>query len=45
MSRNETGLVLTVIEFLVDLSLFSQIRDGFGAGSNIVTPAPPRLYF
>ena len=36
---------LTVIEFLTDLSLFSQIQYGFGAGSDIVTPALPRLYF
>ena len=25
--------------------LFSQIRDELGAGSDIVTPALPRLYF
>ena len=23
----------------------SQIRDGFGTGSSIITHAPPRLYF
>ena len=27
------------------LSLFSQIRDDFGAGSGIVTPSLFRLYF
>ena len=30
----------TVVGFLVDFSLFSQIRDGLGVGSNIITPAP-----
>ena len=36
---------LIVIEFLTGLSLFFQIRDGFGMGLGIVTPTPPRLYF
>ena len=36
---------LIVIGFLAGLDLFSQIGDRFRAGSGIVTPAPPRLYF
>ena len=32
---------LIVIEFLTGLSLFSQIRYGFEAGSSIVTLTPP----
>ena len=36
---------LSVIGFLAGLSLFSQIRDKFGTGSGIVTPALSRLYF
>ena len=36
---------LIVIGFLAGLSLFFQIRYGFGTGSGIVTPTPPQLYF
>ena len=37
---NGTGFGLIVIEFLAGSGLFSQIRDEFGSGSGIVTPAP-----
>ena len=44
-NRVFNGFGLTILGFLVGLSLFSQIRYEFEAGSGIVTPVLPRLYF
>ena len=36
-SIHSDGFGLTIIRFLADLNLFSQIRDEFGTGSSIAT--------